>query len=267
MPSADSPPTSSSAAVAGQQTSRSDPRLFNGRPLTDEERFPPPPKDLLSVLKTFMATQDRRVSLWKEYEEAMEGHLKAKQEQKERGVDLNEDEAAAPTTNGHHANGDHAPVSGEGHYATTTVPLSSDNLISRIVSLVTTGLLDCAHETRSLSLELRHNESFARPDLARMVDGVQEAENEVLRKVVKRDQVRRVLVTQGDEEARKVLAGPTNGQDEVGGPGEGNSVEEGIASLTAGIEELRKGRIAELLVEVRAEMTDLQAEAAEVGEE
>lgn len=208
----------------------------------------------------------------------MEEHLRLKRE----GVVGREEQANGGVEEGHapgdndddaagagHAHG-HAHGHGHGHYASNPESLASDGLITRIVSLVTSGLLDCAHETRALSLEVRHGSHYGerRAELADQVDAVQEAENDVLRKVVRRDQARKVEVERGEQVAWGVLRARRDvGGDQEEEAGEEQSFAEQIAGLTREIERLRGEVIGEILRELRGEMADLlpDEEEGQVG--
>lgn len=260
------------------------------------ERFPAPPRDVLSILRTFLETQQRRVGLWNEYEEAMEGHLRAVKAEKEQGTTVNGGSTAEMSlANGHAEHGassstDHEGASHEGaqtahshshahgssHYDSTPLPLSDPGLLARIISLVTSGLLDCAHETRTIALELSSPTSSAegaaaassssvptatatapasapfdpRPDLARTIGRIQDLENTVLRKIVRRDQLRRGWVAPsavGEDVTTDSTASHSKEEEEAE-----------VQELDAEIERLRKEEIAELMTEVRGEMADLQ---------
>lgn len=202
---------------------------------TTSERFPAPPTDTLSILKTFMETQERRVNLWKEYEEAMEGHLTSREE-------LPSEEAAAAASTATHSH-DH------GHYDSTgtRVSLQDSDLMTRIISLVTSGLLDCSHETRTIATQLSSNDdgdgdgaaaARLRPDLARLIGKIQDTENAVLRAIVKRDTIRRTA--KGEE--RELTA----------------QEQQEVQELTAQVKTLRDEKIQEYVDDIRAEMTDLQ---------
>lgn len=213
------------------------------------ERFPAPPKDLLSILRTFVETQERRVNLWKEYDEVMEGHLKALIDEKNNGPSQEGAVASDPSTTningsqtGASADASH-PHSHSAHADSPGLPLSDPSLLTRVIGLVTSGLLDCAHETRTIALELASPTTCTTPreDLSRLVGQVQDGENEVLRKVVRRDQLRRMASIDNTDE-----------QDEAG-----DSSEE-VEKLRVEIEQVRRGKIQELLGELRAEMTDLE---------
>lgn len=65
----------------------------------------------------------------------------------------------------------------------------SDEIYAKILSLVTSGLLDCSHSVRAIETELRS--ALNRPDLALLVGRVQDLENSVLRNIVERDQSKR----------------------------------------------------------------------------
>lgn len=195
-----------------------------------QERFPQPPTDVLTILRTFMDTQQRRVNLWKEYEDAMEAHLSSREtlpDQEEQ-----------------------TPQGTQGHYASEAVSLQDPTLMTRIISLVTSGLLDCSHETRTIALQLNDDgsdsesegqrQSTYRPDMARLIGKIQDTENEVLRCIVKRDTIRRTA--KGEE--RELSA----------------QEQEEVQESTRLVQRLREEKVQELVDEIRAEMTDLQAD-------
>lgn len=80
------------------------------------------------------------------------------------------------------------------HYHSVALPMT-DAIFSKILALVTSGLLDCSHSARAIETELRT--ALQRPDLARMVGQVQDEENVVLRSVVERDQNKRIAKLEG----------------------------------------------------------------------
>ncbi|CAO1629372.1 unnamed protein product [Parajaminaea phylloscopi] len=278
------------------------------------ERFPEPPKDLLSVLQTFMETQQRRVSHWKEYDEAIEEHLKHVTKERveagtrtgteteteaeaETATESEQDRPLPSTTDADHqsngiGNSSHAHSHGHphSHYDSTRLPLD-DELMSRIISLVTSGLLDCGHETRAIAVELAHNTAWQQQqqdtssasvsalppspssssstptpsrarEMSRLVGQVQDRENEVLRKVVQRDQLRRVRARRSvqQRQQQQQQQRQVEGDNSVAQPIDADDDDdERIEALDTDIAELRAGPIAELLEEIRAEMAELAA--------
>lgn len=267
---------------------------------TRSERFPDPPHNALSVLKTFMETQQRRVNHWKEYDEAIEEHLKqvvqpprrpsgtadlgelqsasgreAEPAVEGQGEDAQQGSNARPLVNRHDGQHRHA----HSHYESTPQPLD-DELVARVISLVTSGLLDCGHETRAIELELTHSANL-QPDgapLGRLIGQVQDRENEVLRKVVKRDQIRRV---RAERQKQRRKHQQQHQQQQEGGSGTANADRDTTAAAAAAdeddddeeevaqiltldeeIRQLREGAVTELLEEIRAEMTDLELAAS-----
>lgn len=266
-------PHANGSSVNGSSSSA--PGLDGGAP----ERFPEPPRSLLTILRTFMDTQQRRVNLWNEYDEAMEGHIKANadtastngsqhaEQQTTESVPANDASATSPhepqSHHEHSANGGCAHT-GSGHYQSTPLPLSNPDLMTRIISLVTSGLLDCAHETRAIALELASPTSQTeagsdqateapsddgtaadRARLSLLVNSVQDCENVVLRSIVQRDQARVRAVRPAGETAPAA---------------NGDTADDAtlVAELDEKIRDLRQGRIAELMEELRGEMADLE---------
>lgn len=83
---------------------------------------------------------------------------------------------------------------GGNHYHSVELPMT-DEIFNKVLSLVTSGLLDCSHAVRTVETELRT--ALGRPDLARLVGRVQDLENAVLRSVVERDQTKRRAKVEG----------------------------------------------------------------------
>ncbi|CAO1621059.1 unnamed protein product [Jaminaea pallidilutea] len=257
---------------------------------SERARFPEPPKDVLSVLKTFMEVQERRVQHWKEYQEAMDGHLASGSSGQQQNGALEpsvdgDAEAVGPQVNGHaHAQSEdpsiadpaapgHIRSPNHSHYASSSVsvPLADPNLMNRIISLVTSGLIDCGHETRTIALTLKDaggggeasssspTSPLYRPDLARIIDSIQDCENQVLRSIVRRDQLRRGWkAAEEQERASSSRAGASRGADDQGEERQKREAEEEeVERIEVEIKGLREEKVAGLLEELRGEMTDL----------
>ncbi|PWN32185.1 uncharacterized protein FA14DRAFT_182097 [Meira miltonrushii] len=162
------------------------------------------PQSALEALKAFKEVQERRIAHWKEYDEALE-HYERTNLNAETRDDADEEEETTSTSQtqqvphrcgpqpgSHSSNGTSA--SHNDHYHSVALPMT-DEIFSKILSLVTSGLLDCSHSARTIETELRT--ALQRPDLARMVGQVQDHENSVLRKIVERDQTKRIAKLEG----------------------------------------------------------------------
>lgn len=129
---------------------------------------------------------------WKEYDEAQEHYARSSNQHVDR-----------PEAREHHRHdasehwgrqrcapslGQQRAHSNDANYATVVTPMS-DEIYAKILSLVTSGLLDCSHSVRAIETELRS--ALNRPDLALLVGRVQDLENSVLRNIVERDQSKR----------------------------------------------------------------------------
>lgn len=186
---------------------------------TPRERFPAPPTECLPILQTFMETQQRRVNLWKEYNEAMEGHLSSRE-----SLPSHEEQQQQQQ---------------DSHYTSDRVSLQDSDLMTRILGLVTSGLLDCSHESRTIALQLNENENPGAGQMASLVNRIQDTENVILRQIVKRDTIRRTAKSEG----RQLTS----------------QEEEEVKGLTQEVKQLREEKVQEYVDEIRAEMTDLQA--------
>lgn len=124
--------------------------------------------------------------------------------------------------------------------------------MSEILRLVTSSLLDCSHQTRAIQVELETK--FHRKDLGDRVRKVQDLENGLLRKVVERDQVRKVgqLIYRNEQDS------------EAGEEGEGGEETDKREreSKVKGLQD----EIKELKEEIEEEMSELRAEIAELSE-
>ncbi|KDN52276.1 hypothetical protein K437DRAFT_254464 [Tilletiaria anomala UBC 951] len=163
---------------------------LNGNP---EHAQPLQHISLLEALQAFEVAQRRRVAHWKEYHEAM---LAFTQGQLTNSVSASND-LAGDTIEPRYLNGNATkePFSASGppsnHY--DPAPRSIDEgVMTQILRLVTSGLLECSHEVRAIQIELQSQASFNRPDLAEVVSSVQDLENSLLRKIVARDQALRL---------------------------------------------------------------------------
>lgn len=150
--------------------------------------------------------QERRVAHWKEYDEALEHYERTNLNviESEEVAPGNEEEIESsvhsqqishrcgPQPTSHLTNG--SSTAHNDHYHSVALPMT-DAIFSKILALVTSGLLDCSHSVRAIETELRT--ALQRPDLARMVGHVQDDENKVLRNTVERDQNKRLAKMEG----------------------------------------------------------------------
>ena len=198
------------------------------------------PSTPLEMLKAVKEVQERRISVWREYDDAFDTFL-------------NSDTAASNSAsngpvngslNNAHASDRHraeptSEAAGQrcAGCSTSTVPLSAD-LLAQILQITTQALIECGHRLRAIQTELAHSEA---PALAQLVDRIQTKENALLRNVVQRDQLRKTtLRPTEDEEAR-----------------DDEAAKHTIAQLDASVKTTR-AEIAELMQEVYAESVELQ---------
>lgn len=183
----------------------------------------------LELLKAVKEVQERRVAVWREYDDAFDTFLSPSS-------------SSSLPVNGSQHNPDpvsYAETSGRGcaGCSTTTIPLSED-LLAQIMQITTQALIECSHRLRIIQTELNHSSA---PHLARLVDAVQLKENALLRNVVQRDQLRKTTL-------RPALGEVERDDEEARGR---------IAQLDGEVKSVR-GEIAELMQEVYAEGVELQ---------
>lgn len=143
---------------------------------------------------------------WKEYDEALEHYERTNLFADENISVAGQEQASAKhpvenggqATTGHRCGSSHVPAASgmgtPGHYHSVALPMS-DAIFSKVLALVTSGLLDCSHSVRAVETEMRT--TLARPDLASLVGQVQGMENGVLRHIVERDQNKRIAKVEG----------------------------------------------------------------------
>lgn len=217
---------------------------------------------ILAALQTFKATQERRVSTWSEYEDAIKVHLNTFQSSNshvESQNDAGERRTKDDDENGQTSQGlqecshSHGNDGSHDHYQS---PQSiNNNVMSEILRLVTSSLLDCSHESRVIQTELETK--FQRKDLSDLVGRIQDLENKLLRNIVERDQIRKI------DQLRK-----EEGQEDEDQEGEGLSLEEREKKLEdeKKVEKLEKEiggikeEIEDQMMEIRAEIAELEAD-------
>jgi hypothetical protein len=158
------------------------PHLFTSLPIIMTQEAGGPPT-VFEAVKAFKDAQEQRVNHWKEYDEAIALYQK--------GSTTNaEDTDTTPSNEIRKASGS----SSAEHYRTEPIPMT-DEIFTKILSLVTSGLLDSSHCVRAVETELRSR--FNQATLADYVGKVQDLENIVLRTIVERDQTRRSAMVEG----------------------------------------------------------------------
>ena len=188
----------------------------------------------LDLLKAVKEVQERRVSVWREYDDAFDTFL----------YPPSSASTVPPPINGPQNNADHNPSetesAGRGCSAcsSTTIPLSED-LLAQILQITTQALIECGHRLRTIQTELSHSSS---PNLANLVDCIQSQENALLRSVVQRDQLRKTLIKPMEGESVRDDADEAKAK---------------IAELQATVKSIRD-EIGELMQDVYAESLELQ---------
>lgn len=194
----------------------------------------------LELLKAVKEVQERRISVWREYDDAFDTFLGPASSFASPGPvngSLNSDSqpSRGSQPESETANGSR----GCSGCSTTTVPLSED-LLAQILQFTTQALIECGHRLRAIQTELAHSSA---PNLATLADRIQTKENALLRTVVQRDQLRKTTF-KPSEETRDA------DRDEA-------EAKERIAELDGQVKETR-GEISELMQEVYAESLELQ---------
>ncbi|TKY86063.1 hypothetical protein EX895_004888 [Sporisorium graminicola] len=221
-----------------------EPTLTNGRTATDSAQDSNDTATVstpLELLKAVREVQERRISVWREYDDAFDTFLNP----------TNSSTIQAPVNGSHNNSDTHStaepsapgsgPSTGRGcaGCSSTTVPLSAD-LLAQILQITTQALIECGHRLRTIQTELAHSDS---PSLATLVDQIQLKENALLRSVVQRDQLRKTtLKPSEDDEAER---------------DDGEEARAKIAQLDEAVKEIR-AEITELMQEVYAESLELQ---------
>ena len=137
------------------------------------------PSSVLDAVKAFKDAQEQRVNHWREYDEALALYQSSSQQ------------TPPLASRGAHVDGANP---GGSHYRSEPLPMT-DDIFAKVLSLVTSGLLDSSHSVRAVETELRSR--FKQERLASLVGQVQDAENAVLRCIVQRDQEWRRADVQG----------------------------------------------------------------------
>lgn len=192
----------------------------------------------LELLKAVKEVQERRVAVWREYDDAFDTFLDPSSSSSTTSGPVNgsQNTASHPSHTSDESSG-----RGCAGCSTSTVPLSED-LLAQIMQITTQALIECGHRLRMIQTELAHSTS---PELARLVDRIQAKENALLRAVVGRDQLRKTTLKPGAEAESEVQ------RDDAG------EAEERIRELDEGVKEIR-AEIGELMQEVYAESVELQ---------
>lgn len=144
------------------------------------------PSSVFEAIKAFKDAQEQRVNHWKEYDEAIALYQTSTNADAASTSPLNNG-SAATTTNG-------ARLTESNHYRTEALPMT-DEIFTKILSLVTSGLLDSSHCVRAVETELRTR--FNQVTIANYIGQVQDLENKVLRSIVERDQSKRTAMVEG----------------------------------------------------------------------
>lgn len=174
------------------------------------------PPTVFEAVKAFQRAQEQRVSHWREYDDAIALY-----------------QHSTNTEGGQASTAAHSPTKGtrSAHYHTEAMPMT-DGVFTKILSLVTSGLLDSSHCVRAVETELRSR--FNQSTLAGYVGQVQNLENKVLRCIVERDQSKRTAMVEGRDVD-----------------------EESLRQKDASVREYRQ-EIQDLMAEINAEVAELQ---------
>lgn len=189
------------------------------------------PSSPLQLLKAVKEVQERRIAVWREYEDAFDTFLSQSASSVSAPVNGSQNDAPPPHIEGEES-GRCAGCS------TTTVPLS-ERLLAQIMQITTQALIECGHRLRAIQTELAHSIT---PQLATLVDSIQSKENTLLRTIVSRDQLRKTTI--------KPVDTPTETQTD-------HQAIQTIAALDTEVQATR-AEITELMQEIYAESLELQ---------
>lgn len=191
----------------------------------------------LELLKAVKEVQERRVAVWKEYDDAFDTFLNPSPSSSSGPINGSLNTASSSNPDASSTEEEETRGRGCAGCTTTTVPLSED-LLAQILQITTQALIECGHRLRSIQTELAHSTA---PSLATLIDRIQTKENALLRSLVQRDQLRKVTLKPQAEAAER----------------DDEEAKERIHKLD---EEVKQARvdIAELMQEVYAESLELQ---------
>jgi len=192
----------------------------------------------LELLKAVKEVQERRVAVWREYDDAFDTFLDPSSSSSSTTagpVNGSQNTASHP-----HPTTDENLGRGCAGCSTSTIPLTED-LLAQIMQITTQALIECGHRLRTIQTELAHSTS---PELARLVDQIQAKENALLRAVVGRDQLRKTTLKPAEAEGGLE-------RDDAG------EAEERIREMDEDVKEIR-AEIGELMQEIYAESVELQ---------
>ncbi|CDR99838.1 uncharacterized protein SPSC_01782 [Sporisorium scitamineum] len=193
----------------------------------------------LKLLKAVKEVQERRISVWREYDDAFDTFLNP--------TDSSSPQAPVNSSQNNHSHSTANPPASEPDTSTgrgcagcssSTIPLSAD-LLAQILQITTQALIECGHRLRTIQTELVHSDSS---NLAHLVDRIQTKENALLRSVVQRDQLRKTMLKPNEDEVER---------------DDDEEASERIAQFDETVKEIRT-EIAELMQEVYAESLELQ---------
>lgn len=191
----------------------------------------------LELLRAVKEVQERRISVWHEYDDAFETFLRPSTAVHAAPINGSQNNVPLATA----SETDFSSGRGCAGCSSTTLPLSED-LLAQILQITTQALIECGHRLRTIQTELAHSSS---PELANLVDQIQAKENALLRNVVQRDQL------------RKTTFKPSTQQVDRADDLQQADVKVKISQFDATIDEIRSD-IAQLIQEVYAESLELQ---------
>lgn len=198
----------------------------------------------LELLKAVKEVQERRIAVWREYDDAFHSFLHPPTSPSTGPVNGSLNNLDADTLAGAESGSGSGSGRGCAGCSRSAIPLTED-LLAQIVQLTTQALIECAHRLRSIQTELAHSNM---PNLAALVDRIQTKENTLLRTVVHRDQLRKTSLKPVSAQDQTDIDTSNDDQDET---------RKRIAAFDESIHQTR-AELAELVQEVYAETLELQ---------
>lgn len=231
----------------------------------------------LELLKAVKEVQERRISVWREYDDAFDTFLNPSASSSSSSSNPNGPVNGSlnnASHDSHHASNSHSSPSANPNRniddspdaeqeqsagqrcagcSTSTIPFSED-LLAQILQITTQALIECGHRLRSIQTELSHTTS---PGLATLVDQIQSKENALLRSVVHRDQLRKITLKPSSATTTTTSAAAAAETVSENAERDEEAAKQEIAQLDAKVTQIRAD-IAELMQDVYAESLELQ---------
>ncbi|SNX83491.1 uncharacterized protein MEPE_02198 [Melanopsichium pennsylvanicum] len=168
----------------------------------------------LELLKAVKEVQERRIAIWREYDDAFNTFLDPSSSSSSSSflsntkpvngsLNIPFSSSSSSQSVSHSWSIQDQTVENNGprcvDCSNTTVPIS-ENLLVQILQITTQALIECGHRLRTIQTELNHSSA---PKLGLLVDKIQINENKLLRCIVHRDQLRKLTLNSDQHQHEK----------------------------------------------------------------